>query len=90
MRGAAEGGSVAQILVNAAGVFGSLARVAEGDVDAWVDTLLVNTVATYLTCRALLDGMLGQRLGRIVNVSSAAAQDPPGTLNAPTPPARWP
>ncbi len=73
---------VPQILVNAAGVFGPLARIADGDPDAWISTLLVNTVGTYVTCRALLDGMLASGWGRVVNVSSAAAQDAPGPLNS--------
>ncbi|MDQ6671049.1 MAG: SDR family oxidoreductase [Chloroflexota bacterium] len=73
---------VPQVLVNAAGVFGPLARIADGDPDAWVNAVLVNTVGTYLTCRALLDGMLASGWGRIVNVSSAAAQDAPGPLNS--------
>ena len=73
---------VPQVLVNAAGVFGPLARVADGDQVAWTNTLLVNTLGTYLTCRALLDGMVASGWGRIVNVFSAAAQGAPAPLNS--------
>lgn len=69
------------ILVNAAGVFGPLQPIRDSDVDAWIQTLLVNTIAPYLTCRAFVGGMIDAGWGRIVNVSSAAALAPPGPLN---------
>ena len=70
-----------QILVNAAGVFGPIALLPDTDPRAWIETINVNTIAPYLTCRAFLGGMLGAGWGRIVNVSSAAALHPPGPLN---------
>jgi NAD(P)-dependent dehydrogenase (short-subunit alcohol dehydrogenase family) len=73
---------VASVLVNAAGVFGPIALVKDGDPGAWLDTLRVNVHGPYLACRAFLPGMLAQGWGRIVNVSSAAALHPPGPLNS--------
>ena len=70
------------ILVNAAGVFGPLQLIRDNDVDAWIQTLAVNTIAPYLTCRAFVGGMIDAGWGRIVNVSSAAALAPPGPLNS--------
>ena len=70
------------ILVNAAGVFGPLQSIRDSDVAAWIQTLAVNTIAPYLTCRAFVGGMIDAGWGRIVNVSSAAALAPPGPLNS--------
>jgi 3-oxoacyl-[acyl-carrier protein] reductase len=70
------------ILANAAGVFGPLQLIRDSDVDAWSQTLAVNTIASYLTCRAFVGGMIDAGWGRIVNVSSAAALAPPGPLNS--------
>src|SRR5262249_31863918 len=46
-----------QILLNAAGTFGPIALVANGDPDAWQQTIASNTIAPYLTCRAFVSGM---------------------------------
>jgi NAD(P)-dependent dehydrogenase (short-subunit alcohol dehydrogenase family) len=73
---------VPSILINAAGVFGPIQYVHVSDVDRWVDTIRVNTIGPYLTCRAFLDGMLAAGWGRIINFSSAASLHPPGPLNS--------
>ncbi len=70
------------ILVNAAGIFGPIQLIRESDVAAWIQTLMVNTIAPYLACRAFVGGMVDHGWGRIVNVSSAAALSPPGPLNS--------
>lgn len=69
------------ILVNAAGVFGPLDPFAEADPRAWAQVIQINTIGSYLTCRAFLPGMLDAGWGRIVNVSSAAALSDPIALN---------
>ncbi len=69
------------ILVNCAGVFGPVALVQDSDPAEWTDTLMVNTVAAYLTAHAFVGAMLARGWGRIVNVSSAAALHPPGGYN---------
>lgn len=68
----------AQVVVNAAGVFGPLERIGEDDPRAWVETLEVDLVAPYLVCRAFLQPMLEAGFGRIVNLTSAASLHPPG------------
>lgn len=60
------------ILVNAAGVFGPIVMIANPDPGEWIRTLSVDLVGAYPTVRARLQGMLAQRWGRIVNVSSVA------------------
>jgi NAD(P)-dependent dehydrogenase (short-subunit alcohol dehydrogenase family) len=79
---AGAGCGVPRVLVNAAGVYGPLSRVADGDAEAWVGTLLTNTVGAYLTCHALVGGMVSGGWGRVVNVSSAAAETPPSALSS--------
>lgn len=68
------------ILVNAAGIFGPLGRFRDNDPVAWVETLMVDAIGPYLTCRAFLGGMLEAGWGRIVNVTSAASLHPPGAI----------
>jgi NAD(P)-dependent dehydrogenase (short-subunit alcohol dehydrogenase family) len=70
------------ILVNAAGVFGPIGLVWNTDPHAWINTLMVNTVSAYLTCRAFVAAMIAAGWGRIVNVTSAAALHEPGPVNS--------
>jgi len=70
------------ILVNAAGIFGPLERFRDTDPAAWVDTLAVDAIGPYLTCRAFVGGMIDAGWGRIVNVTSAASLHPPGALGS--------
>lgn len=73
---------IPSILVNAAGVFGPIALVKDSDPAAWIETLLINAVSPYLTCRAFVGGMIDAGWGRIINVTSAAALHQPGPLNS--------
>lgn len=70
------------ILVNAAGVFGPIDLVKDTDPRAWIETVMVNAIAPYLTCRAFVGGMVAQAWGRVVNVTSAAALHEPGPINS--------
>lgn len=71
-----------QILVNAAGVFGPIDLIHKSDPEQWAKTILIDTLAPYFTTRVFLQGMLDKKWGRIINVSSAAALHPPGSLNS--------
>ncbi|HEX4756529.1 MAG TPA: SDR family oxidoreductase [Terracidiphilus sp.] len=73
---------IPSILVNAAGVFGPIDLVKDGDPAAWIETIMVNAIAPYLTCRAFVGGMIAHGWGRIVNVTSAAALHEPGPINS--------
>jgi 3-oxoacyl-[acyl-carrier protein] reductase len=68
------------IVVNAAGVFGPIAPVRDGDPARWIETIQVNLIGAYLVCRACVGGMVDAGWGRIVNVGSAASLPPPGPL----------
>ncbi len=70
------------ILVNAAGVFGPIQLIAQSDPARWIDTLMVNTIGPYLTCRAFASDMIASGWGRIINVTSAASLHTPGSLNS--------
>jgi NAD(P)-dependent dehydrogenase (short-subunit alcohol dehydrogenase family) len=66
------------ILVNAAGIFGPLEPFRDTDPAAWVETVMVDAIGPYLTCRAFVGGMLEAGWGRIVNITSAASLLTPG------------
>ena len=72
----------ATILVNAAGVFGPLEPLSRTDPAEWIDTLMVNTVGPYLTCRTFVPGMLATGWGRVVTLSSAGSLYEPGPLDS--------
>jgi NAD(P)-dependent dehydrogenase (short-subunit alcohol dehydrogenase family) len=57
------------ILINNAGIY---PRIAWQDLDyaAWRRILSVNLDGMFLTCKAFADGMIANRFGRIVNISS--------------------
>lgn len=71
-----------QILVNASGMYGPVALLKDGDPTEWVQTLMVNTAGAYLCCRAFAGGMVASGWGRVVNVTSAAAEHPTGPLTS--------
>jgi NAD(P)-dependent dehydrogenase (short-subunit alcohol dehydrogenase family) len=70
------------VLINAAGVFGPIQLVVDSDPQRWIETIAINTIGPYLTCRAFLRDMIDAGWGRIINFSSAAALHPPGPLNS--------
>lgn len=70
------------ILVNAAGLFGPLSLLRDSDPESWIEALMINTVAPYVTCRAFVGGMIEAGWGRIVNVSSAATLLAPGPVDS--------
>lgn len=73
---------VPSILVNAAGLFGPISLVGDTDPAAWIETIQINAIAPYLTCRMFVGGMVKRGWGRIVNVTSAAALHTPGPANS--------
>jgi NAD(P)-dependent dehydrogenase (short-subunit alcohol dehydrogenase family) len=70
------------ILVNAAGMFGPIAMIRDTDPRAWIQTVMVDGIAPYLTSRQFVGGMIDAGWGRIVNITSAASLHPPGALNS--------
>ena len=70
-----ELGSV-DLLVANAGISGGHADVWQVDPDEWWHVHEVNVLGVFLSCRAVLPGMLGRGAGRIVVVASGAAYLP--------------
>ena len=70
------------VLVNAAGIFGPIARIVDSDPEEWVETMMIDAVGPYLVTRAFLRGMIEVGWGRIVNLSSAASLHTPGPMNS--------
>jgi NAD(P)-dependent dehydrogenase (short-subunit alcohol dehydrogenase family) len=61
------------ILVNNAGIAGPVGPLQDNAVDAWVRTIQVNLIGTYLCCRAVLPIMRQYNRGKIINLSGAGA-----------------
>jgi NAD(P)-dependent dehydrogenase (short-subunit alcohol dehydrogenase family) len=70
------------VVVNAAGVFGPLARIEESDCDEWIATQSTNLIGPYLMCREFVPEMVEAGWGRIINVSSSAGLSEPEPFNS--------
>jgi 3-oxoacyl-[acyl-carrier protein] reductase len=68
------------ILVNNAGITGGNAPTWQLDPAAWRQVIEVNLIAPFLTCRAVVPGMVANGWGRIVNIASVAGKE--GNPNA--------
>jgi len=68
------------ILVNNAGITGGNAPTWQLDPAVWRRVIEVNLIAPYLTCRHVVQRMLAQGYGRIVNIASVAGKE--GNPNA--------
>lgn len=64
------------ILVNNAGILGPIGPLHENDVEAWIETVRVNLIGTFLCCRAVLTVMIKQGWGKIINLSGGGAAYP--------------
>jgi NAD(P)-dependent dehydrogenase (short-subunit alcohol dehydrogenase family) len=62
------------LLVNNAGVAGPTLPVVETPVDEWKRAVDINITSHFVAARAVLPGMMAQRLGVIVNMASVAAK----------------
>lgn len=58
------------LLINAVGILGSWAEVADSDPERWWQTFDVNLKALYASCRAVLPYMTKAKSGTIINFSS--------------------
>jgi 3-oxoacyl-[acyl-carrier protein] reductase len=68
------------ILVNNAGITGGNAKSWDLAPADWRRVLEVNLTGPFLTCRAIVPGMIAQKYGRIVNIASIAGKE--GNPNA--------
>lgn len=69
-------GTEVSILVNNAGIPGPVAALIDIAPDAWDEVFDVNVKGTYLTCRALLPGMIARGAGDVINVASVSGKRP--------------
>jgi len=70
------------ILVNAAGIQGSIGPFVDNDIDKWIETINVNLNATMLFTKAILPIMMKQKLGKIINFSGGGAFNPRPNFSA--------
>ena len=68
------------ILVANAGIAGPSATLWEYPVDAWRQVIDIDLTGVFLTCRAVVPGMIAQNYGRIVCTASVAGKE--GNPNA--------
>jgi NAD(P)-dependent dehydrogenase (short-subunit alcohol dehydrogenase family) len=61
------------VLVNSAGIAGPVGPLPDNDTAAWIQTIQVNLIGTYLCCRAVVPMMQQQNRGKIINLSGAGA-----------------
>ena len=64
------------ILVNNSGIAGPTAALWDINLAEWEDTFAVNVTGAYLCCRAFLPGMIEQRSGSIIMISSMTGKRP--------------
>ena len=70
------------ILVNNAGIAGPVGPLQDNDMTAWIQTIQVNLIGTYLCCRAVVPIMYEQNRGKIINLSGAGATNAWRNLSA--------
>src|SRR3989344_979705 len=62
-------GGSADVLVNAAGIYGPIGRLEENNLDMWEETIRVNLFGTVGMCALVVPFMKKQTHGRIINFS---------------------
>jgi NAD(P)-dependent dehydrogenase (short-subunit alcohol dehydrogenase family) len=62
------------VLVNCAGIGGVPALFSENKPEEWSDLVAINLVGTMHCCRAVVERMIPQRSGRIINIASEAGK----------------
>ena len=70
------------ILVNNAGIAGPIGSLEDNDIGAWINTVQVNLIGSYLTGRAVVPLMRHPNSGKIVNLSGAGAANAWANLSA--------
>ena len=74
--------SIIDVLVNCAGIVGPIGALQDNDVSAWIRTIQVNLIGTYLCCRSVLPIMLKQDRGKIINLSGSGSTSAPYHFSA--------
>ncbi len=68
------GGAPVDILVNCAGTYGPVKRIAEMDRASWDSAFALNMTGTMLCTREALKGMIARKSGNIINIASNVAR----------------
>ncbi|MCW3999791.1 MAG: SDR family oxidoreductase [Candidatus Bathyarchaeota archaeon] len=64
------------VLVNAAGIIGSIGPFIDNETDEWINAINVNLIGTFLCCKNVLPHMIKQGGGKIINFSGGGATFP--------------
>jgi len=70
------------ILINAAGIYGSMGPFIGNDIDKWIKTININLIGTVLCTKIVLPFMIKQRSGKIINFSGGGAFNPRPNFSA--------
>ncbi len=70
------------ILVNNAAILGPVGPLQENDFAAWIKTVDVNLVGSFLCCKAVLPTMIRQGAGKIINLSGGGVTCPRARFSA--------
>lgn len=70
------------ILVNNAGVYGTMGPIEAVDWDVWVQAIEINLFGSVLLCRAVLPHFKAHRYGKIVQLSGGGATSPLPRISA--------
>ncbi len=70
------------VLVNNAGMQGPIGPLVENDSQLWEHTINVNLFGTFYCCQAVLPEMIGQKQGKIINLSGGGATSPRPNFSA--------
>jgi 2-hydroxycyclohexanecarboxyl-CoA dehydrogenase len=62
------------VLVNSAGIGGSMAFFADTEPSEWEDLIAINLVGVMNCCRAVTDHMVERRYGKIISIASEAGK----------------
>lgn len=68
-------GRAPQVLVHCAGLLGPETQVKDLNLDEWEQVLRINLTGTFVSCQAVLPGMLQAGHGRIVLMASIAGKE---------------
>ena len=64
------------ILINAAGIQGPIGLLHENSIDAWIKTIHINLIGTFVSIRAVLPYLIKEKKGKIINFSGGGATAP--------------
>lgn len=70
------------ILINAAGIHGSIGPFVDNNLDKWIKTININLIGSVLCTKMVLPFMIKQKSGKIINFSGGGAFNPRPNFSA--------